>query len=89
MREIMFRVLSDRPGQLVAQTDVGSIDHSIQITAQSFEELRHEAREALIQHLGSAHSTYRVRLRRTGAGAAIWQLPVQIRPDAFIPCLPG
>jgi len=65
MREILFRVVNDRPGQLVAQAEAGSIDHTIQIAAQSFEELRHEAREALIQHLGAAHSTYRVRLHRT------------------------
>lgn len=34
------------------------------LTAISLEELQHEAREALIEHLGPAHRAYRVRVRR-------------------------
>jgi hypothetical protein len=60
MREIVFRVLSDRPGQIEATAE----NRPITITAGSLEELHHEAREALIQHLGPAHSTFRVRICR-------------------------
>jgi len=60
MREIVFRVLIDRPGQLVARAE----GRPITIEAASLEELHHEAREALIQHLGAAHGTVRVRIRR-------------------------
>jgi hypothetical protein len=65
MREIVFRVLSDRPGQLEARAD----DRPITITAPSLEELHHEAREALIDHLGAAHGTFRVRIRRPAPAA--------------------
>ena len=67
MREIVFRVLSDRPGQIEATAE----DHPITITAASLEDLHHEAREALIRHLGASHSTYRVRIRRAGAPAPL------------------
>jgi hypothetical protein len=40
------------------------------ITAPTLEELQHEAREALIEHLGPAHCTVRVRVRR-GHSAAL------------------
>jgi hypothetical protein len=60
MREIVFRVLSDRPGQIEATAE----NRPITITAASLEELHHEAREALIDHLGPAHSTFRVRIHR-------------------------
>jgi hypothetical protein len=60
MREIVFRVLSERPGHLVARAE----DRPITIEAASLEDLHHEAREALIQHLGHAHGTVRVRIRR-------------------------
>ena len=63
MREIVFRVLSDRPGQIEATAE----DRPITITAASLEDLHHEAREALIQHLGAAHSTFRVRILRASA----------------------
>lgn len=72
MREILFRVLSDRPGQLVAQVEGGSVGQSLHITAQSFEELRHEARDALIQHFGAAHATYRVKLLRRPERGLCW-----------------
>jgi len=67
MREIVFRVLSDRPGQLVAQT----ADQALTITAPTLEELHHEAREALIQHLGAAHGTVRVRIRRAASNRRV------------------
>lgn len=60
MREVVFRVMSDGPGQLEAQAET----LPIRIAAPTLEELQHEAREALIQHLGPAHCAYRVRVRR-------------------------
>lgn len=61
MREIVFHVLEERPGRLEAHAD----DQAIRIWAPSLEELHHEARGALIDALGSAHATYRVRIRRS------------------------
>ncbi len=67
MREVVFRVLAERPGHLEAQAET----LPIRITAPTLEELQHEAREALIEHLGPAHCAYRVRVRRcTGAAAS-------------------
>ena len=66
MREIVFRVLAERPGHLEAQAE----SLPIRITAPTLEELHHEAREALIDHLGPAHGTVRARVRR-GPGAAV------------------
>jgi hypothetical protein len=60
MREIVFRVLAERPAHLEAQAET----LPIRITAATLEELQHEAREALIEHLGPAHCTYRVRVHR-------------------------
>lgn len=60
MREVLFRVVSERPGHLVAQAE----GLPIHISAPSLEELQHEAREALIEQLGEAHCAYRVRVRR-------------------------
>ena len=60
MREIVFQL---QPG-------VGGLLHAtaehcpIAIEAATLEELQHEAREALIEHFGPAHVTYRVRIRR-------------------------
>ena len=50
MREIVFRVLAERPAHLEAQAE----SLPIRITAATLEELQHEAREALIEHLGPA-----------------------------------
>ena len=78
MREVVFRVLADRPGHLEAQADT----LPIRITAPTLEELQHEAREALIEHLGPAHCTYRVRVRR-GSNPALSNIrPVGRRPAA-------
>jgi len=66
MREVVFHVLAERPGQLEAQADT----LTIHITAPNMEELQHEAREALIKHLGPANCAYRVRVRRR-RGAAV------------------
>ncbi len=41
-----------------------NLDRRLQIFAPSLEELHHEARDASIHHLGSAHGTYRVKWRR-------------------------
>ena len=74
MREVVFRVLAERPGHLEAQA-VGAafsagVTLPIRITAPTLEELQHEAREALIERLGPAHCTVRVRVRR-GPGVAV------------------
>ena len=66
MREIVFRVLAERPGHLEAQAET----LPIRITAPTLEELQHEAREALIVHMGPAHCAFRVRVRRA-PGAAV------------------
>lgn len=60
MREVVFRVLAERPCYLEAQAET----LPIQISAPTLEELQHEAREALIAHFGPAHCAYRVRVRR-------------------------
>ena len=65
MREVVFRVLAERPGHLEAQAE----SLPIRITAPTLEELQHEAREALIDHLGPAHCTFRVRVRRDPGSA--------------------
>ena len=60
MREVVFRVMAERPGHLEAKADT----LPIRITAPTLEELQHEAREALIEHLGPAHGTVRLRVSR-------------------------
>lgn len=66
MREVVFRVLAERPGHLQAQAE----SLPIHVSAPTLEELQHEAREALIEHLGPAHCTYRVRVRCISSAAA-------------------
>ena len=78
MREVVFRVLAERPGQLEAQADT----LPIHITAPTLEELQHEAREALIEHFGPAHCAYRVRVRR-GPSAAVSSIRPVGRPAAL------
>ena len=60
MREVVFRLELERPGHLEARAET----LPIHISAPSLEELQHEAREALIAHMGPAHCTVRVRVRR-------------------------
>ena len=79
MQEVVFRVLAERPGHLKAQAE----SLPIQISAPTLEELQHEAREALIAHLGPAHCAYRVRVRRR-PGAAVSHIRSLGRPTA--PC---
>ncbi len=79
MREVVFRVLAERPGHLEAQAE----SLPIRITAPTLEELQHEAREALIEHLGPSHCAYRVRVRR-GPNVAVSSIrPVGRRPTAL------
>jgi hypothetical protein len=78
MREVVFRVLAERPGHLEAQAE----SLPIRITAPTLEELQHEAREALIEHLGPAHCTVRVRVRR-GPRAAVSSIRPVGRPAAL------
>lgn len=66
MREVVFRVLIERPGHLEARAD-GS---GRRITAPTLDELHHEAREAVIDQYGTAHCTVRVRIRREPAVAS-------------------
>jgi hypothetical protein len=65
MREIVFRVLAEHPGHLEAQAET----LPIRITAPTLEELQHEAREALIEQMGPAHGTVRLRVRRDPGSA--------------------
>ena len=60
MREVVFELVSQIPGQLQARAQ----SPALTITAATLEELQHEAREALIRHYGAAHGTYRVQVRR-------------------------
>ena len=60
MREVVFRLETERPGHLEAQAET----LPIHITAPTLEELQHEARDALIEHLGPVHCTVQVRVRR-------------------------
>ncbi|MEB3200697.1 MAG: hypothetical protein VKK62_09255 [Synechococcaceae cyanobacterium] len=69
MREIVFRLLEERPGRLEACSD----DRRFRIAAASLEELHHEAREALIAQLGPSHATYRVRILRGAAASNVIQ----------------
>ncbi|MFM9087005.1 MAG: hypothetical protein ACKOPT_02460, partial [Cyanobium sp.] len=78
MREVVFRVVAERPGHLEAQADT----LPIHICAPSLEELQHEAREALIEHLGPAHGTFRVRVRR-GVSPAVRTIRPGCRPSAL------
>lgn len=71
MREVVFRIVSERPGLLEAQADTLLPNTlPIRIAAPSLEELQHEAREALIEHFGAAHCAVRVRVRRCHGPAA-------------------
>ncbi len=79
MREVVFRVVRECPGQLEAQAET----LAIRIAAPTLEELQHEARESLINHLGPAHCTYRVRVRRSPSPAVSAIRPLR-RPPA--PC---
>lgn len=86
MREVVFRLEADRPGHLVARA-VGAafsagVTLPIRISAPTLEELQHEAREALIEHMGPAHGTVRVRVRR-GHSPALSAARLLGRPAAF------
>jgi hypothetical protein len=59
MREIVFDVVPGHPLGIEANAP----ERQLRIVASSLEELHEEARDALIQHLGPAHNTYRVRFR--------------------------
>ena len=78
MREIVFHVVGERPGHLEAQAET----LPIRITAPTLEELQHEAREALIEHMGPAHGTVRVRVRR-GPSAAVSSIRTMARHAAL------
>ena len=77
MREVVFRLEAQRPGHLEARAET----LPIHISAPTLEELQHEAREALIEHMGPAHCAYRVRVRRD-PGAAVSSIRPVGRPAA-------
>ena len=60
MQDVVFELISDQPGRLVA----AARDQDLHICATNLEELQHEAREVLMGHFGPSHVAYRVRLRR-------------------------
>lgn len=66
MREILFRVVEVQPGRLEASSD----GLACLVSAPTLEELRLEARERLIEALGSAHVAYRIRLAHGRTAAA-------------------
>lgn len=69
MREITFRIFDERPGHLEARAE----NIPFTIAAPTLEELHHEAREALIRHLGPVHVAFRTRIdrrRSPGSGAS-------------------
>lgn len=78
MREVVFCLLVEGPGLLTAQAD----DPSVRIEAPSLEELHHEARDALIRHLGASHSAFRVRIRRSRSKPTS-QCHAQMPPPVF------
>jgi hypothetical protein len=86
MREVVFRLEAERPGHLEARA-VGAafsagVTLPIHISAPTLEELQHEAREALIEHMGPAHCTVRLRIRR-GPSAAVRGIRPVGRPAAL------
>jgi len=60
MREIVFLVRTEPEGRWLASCG----DPVLRLCAPTIEELHHEAREALISTLGSAHVACRIRLTR-------------------------
>lgn len=64
MREIVFGVLKNNSVHFKAEAVLPSDGQIIKIAAATLEDLYHEARGALIDHLGDAHCAYQVRLRR-------------------------
>jgi len=77
MREVVFRLEAERPGHLEARAVGAAFSAGV-----TLEELQHEAREALIEHMGPAHCTVRVRVRR-GPSAAVSSLRPVGRPAAL------
>jgi hypothetical protein len=80
MREIVFRVLSETKGVIVAETQ----DHTMRVCAPSIEDLHHEAREALMQRFGPVHGAYKVRFSRGLSSASVSAIRPLRRPPA--PC---
>jgi hypothetical protein len=67
MREIIFRVTSERRGHLEATAS----QPPLTVSAATREEWHHEAREALIDELGPTHVTYRIRLHGGSRGSLL------------------
>jgi hypothetical protein len=86
MREVVFRLEAERPGLLedraVGAAFSAGVTLPIHISAPTLEELQHEAREALITHMGPVHFTVRVRMRH-GPSAAVSGIRPVGRPAAL------
>lgn len=86
MREVVFRVLVERDGHLEAQAQT----LPIRISAPTHEHLQHEAREALIAHVGAAHATYRIRILRPrspiGVSSQMLKAIPAAEPPRALPC---
>jgi hypothetical protein len=74
----VFRLKAERPGHLETLAET----LPILISAPTLEERQHEAREALIEHLGPGHCTLRVRVR-FGTSAAVRSIRPVARPAAL------
>ena len=60
MREAVFTVRPRPNGTLIAECDALRLS----VSANDHEQLQEEARDALINAVGPAHMSYRVRMRR-------------------------
>lgn len=61
MQVIQFQIQNQDPDGLLKAY---SQQPSLSIQANCLEDLHHEAREALIQHLGDRHIAYRISIRK-------------------------
>jgi len=82
MREIVFKVTDERPGRLVATAP----EQGLVVEAASLEELHHEARDVLIRQVGSAHATYRIRIRPAGLAWSARSSSPEDQPTPRHPC---
>lgn len=82
MREIVFKVTDGRPGRLVATAP----EQGLVVEAASLEELHHEARDVLIRQVGSAHATYRIRIRPAGLALSARNSSPEDQPTPRHPC---
>ena len=82
MREIVFHLRPQLRRGASEELTAQAAGYPLRISAPSLEELQHEAREALIAHMGPAHCTVRVRVRR-GPSTAVSSIRPVGRPAAL------